>query len=129
MKPRGAKWVWLDRVHDRTCAGALTSNAGYVAHVLVVRYANRNAEAWPSQRELMASTNLSKSTVHRALHELERIGLLGIRTGHPAGPQGHVYSLLLGVTETPTKVSQRHLVGVTQTPNGATRNSVGAKAS
>jgi AraC-like DNA-binding protein len=90
---RAARWLWLDQVHDRVREGALSRNAGHVALVLAVHYANGRCEAWPSQLELAENTGRSRRTIQRALYELEGVGLLGVRHGPPAQRFGNVYRL------------------------------------
>ena len=93
MSQRSPRWLWLDTVENRVRHATLGPHAGYVAHVLAVRYINGSQEAWPSQRELAAATGLTDRTVREALHELQRNQLLDVRRGHPARTSGNVYRL------------------------------------
>ena len=88
---RGPRWLWLDEVHAHVRDGALSPTAGHIALALAVHYVNGRQEAWPSQQELVAATGRSRSSVKRALRELEEHGLLEHRHGSPARTFGNVY--------------------------------------
>ena len=93
MSGRAPRWLWLDQIDAQVRQRALSANAGHVALVLAVRYANGSCEAWPSHRELAAATGRDPKTVRGALHELKQQGLLEVRHGFPARTFGHVYKL------------------------------------
>ncbi|MEC7763371.1 MAG: helix-turn-helix domain-containing protein [Pseudomonadota bacterium] len=78
-----ARWGWLESVRRDT---SLTDTARLLAHVLALDYANhRTSECTPSIDELMRVLGKSKSTVKRAVLDLEDGGWIIRESGRGRG--------------------------------------------
>lgn len=109
-----ARWGWLESVRRD---GSLTDTARLLAHVLVLDYANhRTSECNPSIDELMRVLGKSKSTVKRAVQDLEESGWIIRESGRGRGRKTG-YGFLTRAKIIPLKgVKNDPLKGVSRAP-------------
>jgi hypothetical protein len=78
---------WRLQQHIVRDQGCLSPNARYVALVIALHRNSFTLKCCPSLRVLELETGLTRKTVHRAVMELERKGVLLVERG-TRGPRG-----------------------------------------
>lgn len=90
-------WLWLDNSVIDDYAPQLGAYA-LAVYVVLVRYADRAGQCFPSQKTLADTLHLSRNTIKKALDDLVAAGLLHItpRRNADGDQDSHLYTLLAG---------------------------------
>ena len=96
---RQPQFLWIDfKVFDY-CITANNYRAAYIVYSALVRFVNKDRVAWPTWETLMRVTRYGKDTLHQALQQLRRAGLIEIEQMRKGGKFGANRYVLLDLQD------------------------------